>query len=145
VIDFLFFALYAVAVRLTNGAVIPAIAFLVSSIIFYIDGNIIYSHLVYAVIYLALIPFAKTPVAFGMLASSAINLLAALYFASPLYLDNYPLYFLIAMIGINTYILISIYRGLEDGELGGIYRNNYNCRVGNGNLHAFEKEGERRS
>ena len=144
-IDLLFFALYAVAVRLTNSAVIPAAAFLASSLIFYVDASILYRSIFYAVIYLALIPFAKTPVAFGMLASSAVNLLAALYFVSPLYLENYPLYFLIAMIGINTYILISIYRGLEDGELGGIYRNNYNCRVDNGNVHAFEKEGERRS
>ena len=144
-IDLLFFALYAVAVRLTNGAVIPAAAFLASSLIFYVDASILYRSIFYAVIYLALIPFAKTPVAFGMLASSAVNLLAALYFVSPLYLDNYPLYFLIAMIGINTYILISIYRGLPNGKLGDIYRNNYNCRLDIGDVQTFKKKSERRS
>ena len=144
-IDFLFFALYAVAVRITNSAVIPAIAFLLSSIIFYIDGNIINSHLGYAVIYLALIPFAKTPAAFGMLASSVVNLLAACYFVSSLYLENYTLYFLTAMIVINLYILISIYRGLPNGKLGDIHCNDYNCSLDIGNVQAFEKKSERRS
>ena len=143
-IDFLFFALYAVAVRITNSAVIPAIAFLLSSIIFYIDGNIINSHLAYAAIYLALAPFARTQIAFGMLASSTVNLLASCYFVSSLYLDNYPLYFLTTMIVINAYILISIYRGLPNGKLGDIYRNNYNCRLDIGDVQAFKKKSERR-
>jgi hypothetical protein len=142
--DLLFFALYAVAIRLTSSAVIPAIAFIVSSLISYIDASMVYSHLSYAVVYLALIPFAKTPIAFGMLASSTANILAACYFVSSLYLENYTLYFLTAMIVINLYILISIYRGLPNGKLGDIHRNNYNCRLDIGNVQAFEKKSERR-
>ena len=144
-IDLLFFALYAAAIRLTSSAAIPAIAFILSSLIYYVDASMIFRSVLYAVVYLALTPFAKTPIAFGMLASSVVNLLAALYFVSPLYLYNYPLYFLMAMIGINTYILISVYRGLPNGKLGGIYRNNYNCRVDIGNVQTFKEQGERRS
>ena len=144
-IDLLFFALYAVAIRLTSSAVIPAIAFIVSSLISYIDASMVYSHLSYAVVYLALIPLAKTPIAFGMLASSIANILAACYFVSSLYLDNYTLYFLTAMTVINAYILISIYRGLTNGKMGDIHRNNYNCRLGIGDVQIFKEQGERRS
>ena len=144
-IELLLFALYAVAVRLTNIAAIPAIAFIVSSLISYTSVNMAYSHLAYSVVYLALIPFVKTPIGFGMLASSIVNLFAACYFVSSAYLDNYTLYFLTAMIVINTYILISIYRGLPNGKLGDIHRNNYNCRLDIGNVQAFEKKSERRS
>ena len=143
-IDLLFFALYAAAIRITSSAVIPAIAFILSSLIYYVDADMIYRSMFYAIIYLVLTPFAKTPIAFGMLASSAINFLASCYFVSSLYLDNYPLYFLTAMIVINLYILISIYRGLPNGKLGDIHRNDYNCRLDIGNVQAFEKKSERR-
>ena len=143
-IDLLFFALYAVAIRLTSSAVIPAAAFLASSLIYYVDASMVYRSLSYAAIYLALTPFAKTPIAFGMLASSIVNLLASCYFVSSLYLENYTLYFLTAMTVINAYILISIYRGLTNGKLGDIHRNDYNCRLDIGNVQAFEKKSERR-
>ena len=144
-IDLLFFALYAVAIRLTSSAVIPAIAFIASSLISYVDADMVYSHLSYAVVYLALIPLSKTSIGFGMLASSIANILAACYFVSSLYIENYTLYFLTVMAVINAYILISIYRGLPNGKLGGIYRNNYNCRVDIGNVQTFKEQGERRS
>ena len=114
--DLALLAMYVAAVRFSKNAAVPCLAFIVTLAISFIDMPLFFTHALYAAVYLVSIPLSNIKVAFPMLASSVVNFLAAFYFVSPAYLVDFEVYFMTAMIVINLYILLTIFRGVKDGK-----------------------------
>jgi hypothetical protein len=116
IIDLILIGLYAIAVRFTMRALVPAIAF-VSTIAFsFIDMSQAAMHVGYAAIYLSLIPLSNTKVCMAMLLYPIVNTVSAGYFLSSFYLESFPVYFAVSMIVINLVILLTTSKGLKNGK-----------------------------
>ena len=136
IIDLILIGLYAIAVRFTGRALVPAIAF-VSTIAFsFIDMDYInyisaaisdflqvaqpdpqsIMHMGYAAIYLSLIPLSNTKVCMAMLLYPIVNSAAAGYFLSSLWLESFNVYFAGLMVVVNLAIIFTVFRGLKNGQ-----------------------------
>ena len=116
IIDLILIGLYAIAVRFTMRALVPAIAF-VSTIAFsLIDISQAALHVGYASIYLCLILLSNTKVALIMLLYPIVNAAAAGYFLSSLWLESFDVYFAVSMIVVNLAIIFTAFRGLKNGQ-----------------------------
>ena len=144
IIDLILIGLYAVAVRFTGRALVPAIAF-VSTIAFsFIDMSQAAMHVGCAVIYLILIPLSNTKVCMAMLLSAIVNAVSAGYFLSSFYLENFPVYFAVSMIVINLVILLTTFKGLKNGKYTDVDRVVLFRALGLGNLQTHSKTEKRR-
>ena len=162
--DLILIGLYAVAVRFTMRALVPAIAF-VSTIAFsFIDMDYInyisaaisdflqvaqpdpqsIMHMGYAAIYLSLIPLSNTKVCMAMLLYPIVNAVSAGYFLSSFYLENFPVYFAVSMIVINLVILLTTFKGLKNGKYTDVDRIVLFRALGLGNLQTHSKTEKRR-
>ena len=114
--DLILIGLYAIAVRFTRRALVPAIAF-VSTIAFsFIDTSQAELHMGYAVIYLCLILLSNTKVALIMLLYPIVNAAAAGYFLSSFWLESFNVYFAVLMVVVNLAIIFTVFRGLKNGQ-----------------------------
>lgn len=77
-------------------------------------------HISFSVVYLCLILLSNTRIAWGMLASATVNLVAAAYYLSDFYLSNDILYYAILMTVVNLCILLTIVKGIKNGELAAL-------------------------
>ena len=115
-VDLILIGLYAVAVRFTMRALVPAIAF-VSTIAFsFIGMSQVALHMGYASIYLCIILLANTKVALIMLLYPIVNAAAAGYFLSSLWLESFNVYFAVLMFVVNLAIIFTVFRGLKNGQ-----------------------------
>ena len=112
-IDSLLLVSYLVAALVTRRAIIPALAFALTQLVFVVVATGDVSHMGFLAVYLCLIPLSNTRVAWGMLLSAIVNFMAVAYFLSPLYLEGFALYFAILMTMVNLYILFTIFRSVK--------------------------------
>ena len=119
-IDVLLLISYLAAAFVTRSAIIPALAFAITQLVFVVvaTGNV--SHMGFLVVYLCLIPLSNTRVAWGMLLSAIVNFIAVAYFLSSFYLEGFELYFAVLMTMVNLYILFTIFRGVQNGVSSGV-------------------------
>ncbi len=164
IIDLILIGLYAIAVRFTGRALVPAIAF-VSTIAFsFIDMDYInyisaaisdflqvaqpdpqsIMHMGYAAIYLSLIPLSNTKVCMAMLLSAIVNAAAAGYFLSSFWLESFDVYFAVSMIVVNLAIIFTVFRGLKNGQSTNVDRVVLFRALGLGNLQTHSKTEKRR-
>ena len=121
-VDFALIGLYAIAVRFTRRALVPAIAF-VSTIAFsFIDISQAELHMGYVVIYLCLILLSNTKVALIMLLYPIVNVAAAGYFLISFRLESFNVYFAVLMIVVNLAIIFTVFRGLKNGQSNDVDR-----------------------
>jgi len=116
IIDLILIGLYAVAVRFTRRALVPAIAFVATIAFSFIGMSQVALHMGYASIYLCLILLANTKVATTMLLSAIVNVAAAGYFLSSLWLESFNVYFAVSMVVVNLAIIFTAFRGLKNGQ-----------------------------
>jgi hypothetical protein len=122
VIDLTLVAIYAIAIRYTVKAVVPSIAFILTINLSFTGMQQDVLHVAYAIMYLCLIPFATTKIAYGMLAYAVGNALAVGYLISSFWLENFTLYFAITMTVLNLVILLTIFKGFKNGQLDNVDR-----------------------
>lgn len=116
-IDWVLIAIYAIAAVYLRPAIIPLIAFTLTMMAGVLNIPQPFIHGIFIAIYLIAVPFSTVKIAWGMVASTIVNLFAVAYFLSPLRLDGFVLYFALAMTMVNLYILFTIFRGVKNGEL----------------------------
>mgnify|MGYP003676971081 CR=1 FL=1 len=136
IIDLILIGLYAIAVRFTRRALVPAIAFISTIAFRFIDVDCInyissaisdflqieqpnpqsIMHMGYAGIYLVLIPLANTKVCMAMLLSAILNAVTVGYFLSSFWLESFDVYFAVLMIVVNLAIIFTVFRGLKNGQ-----------------------------
>ena len=115
--DYIFIIAYVFAAGFIAGGVVPAIAFSLTMLLTMFDMSGFALHAGFSVIYLMLIPLSNIRIAWGMLISAVVNLLAAAYYLSSLFLSNDVLYFAISMIMVNLYILSTVFKGVKNGAM----------------------------
>ena len=143
VIDSVFIIAYLVMMRQSPTAFAPAIAFLLTSLIAYIDVSMILQHSIFIIIYTVCALFASAKIAYIMLVSTIINYITVVYFLFNLHIQNYENYFLTCMIIVNIIILYSIIKGVKNGS-DNIVDSSVFSRVFNLlNLQAHTKTGQR--
>ena len=136
----MFFVLYGLCALLSGRAVIPAIAFILTLSLSFINIPPIYLHSIYAAVYLLLIPASSIKVAWLMLCSSGVNALAIYYFLSPFYFDAFVLTFSTIMIVLNWGILFTIFKGIKGGESYNVSGSTSDRVMDIFNLPTFKKE-----
>tara|TARA_R110000851_G_scaffold235958_1_gene388530 strand:+ start:323 stop:781 length:459 start_codon:yes stop_codon:yes gene_type:complete len=122
VIDLTLVAIYAMAIRCTVKAVVPSIAFILTITLSFVDIPQDVLHVAYAAVYLLLVPFATTKIAYGMLAYAVGNAVTVGYLISSFWLESFALYFAIEMTVLNLVILITIFKGFKNGQLDNVDR-----------------------
>ena len=115
-VDLILIGLYAIAVRFTGRALVPALAFVATIAFSFMDMSQAALHVVYASIYLCLILLANTKVALIMLLYPIVNAAAAGYFLSSLWLESFNVYFAVSMVVVNLAIIFTVFRGLKNGQ-----------------------------
>ena len=115
-IDSVFIIAYLVMMRQSPLAFAPAIAFLLTSLIAYLDISMILQHSIFIIIYTVCALFASAKIAYIMLVSTIINYITVVYFLFNLHIQNYETYFLTCMIIVNIIILYSIIQGVKNGS-----------------------------
>jgi hypothetical protein len=126
VIDVLLILGYLLAFRFTRLATMPAVAFLLTVLISFLPFEMVSQHILFILVYLGCALLAPTKIAYAMIASTIVNLLATAYFLSDklptnyflsnLYLSNYSYYFASCMVVVNLCILFTIIRSGKSGE-----------------------------
>jgi glycerol-3-phosphate acyltransferase PlsY len=116
VIDLLLILGYLLASRFTRLAYMPAVAFLVTVLISFLPLEMVTQHILFILIYLCCALLSSTKIAYAMLASTVVNVLATAYFLSSFYIDNYSYYFAFSMTVVNLCILFTIIRSGKSGE-----------------------------
>jgi hypothetical protein len=122
VIDLTLIAFYAIAIRYTVKAVAPSVAFILTIALSFVDLPQDVLHVAYAAVYLCLAPFAVSKIAYGMLAYAVGNAVTVGYLISSFWLENFTLYFAITMTVLNLVILLTIFKGLKNGQLDNVDR-----------------------
>ena len=115
-VDLILIGLYAIAVRFTGRALVPALAFVATIAFSFMDMSQAALHVVYASIYLCLILLANTKVALIMLLYPIVNAAAAGYFLSSFWLESFNVYFAVLMFVVNLAIIFTVFRGLKNGQ-----------------------------
>ena len=116
-IDLLLILGYLLAVRFTRLAIMPAVAFLLTVLMSFLSFGMIAQHILFILVYLCCALRSSAKIAYAMIASSVVNLLAVAYFLSNLYIDNYSYYFAFIMTMVNLCILFTIFRSGKSGNL----------------------------
>jgi hypothetical protein len=114
--DLALVCVYLIMIRVSVLAVAPAMAFLLTVLIANIDMSMIIQHSLFIVVYTTFALFASHRIGYAMLTSSVVNCFCVAYFVFPVYLENYESYFLAAMIAINSIILLTILKGIKNGD-----------------------------
>jgi hypothetical protein len=115
-VDLLLLVAYTALCFKYKAAIVPLLAFSATVIIGSEVSTPIITHAGFAIMYLLLTPLASTRVLWGMLASAVVNFIAACYYFSNVYLEYDTVYFMVLMIMINLYILLTIFTGVKDGK-----------------------------
>ena len=115
-IDSVFIIAYLVMMRRSPTAFAPAIAFLLTALIAYLDVSMILQHSIFIIVYTVCALFASAKIAYIMLVSTIINYITVVYFLFNLHIQNYETYFLTCMIIVNIIILYSIIEGVKNGS-----------------------------
>ena len=115
-IDLLLILGYLLASRFTRLAYMPAVAFLLTVLISFLPLEMVTQHIIFILIYLCCALLSSTKIAYAMLTSTVVNVLATAYFLSSFYIDNYSYYFAFSMTVVNLCILFTIIRGGRDGD-----------------------------
>ena len=115
-IDSVFIIAYLVMMRQSPTAFAPAIAFLLTALIAYLDVSMILQHSIFIIVYTVCALFASAKIAYIMLVSTIINYITVVYFLFNLHIQNYETYFLTCMIIVNIIILYSIIEGVKNGS-----------------------------
>ena len=144
VIDLILIAIYAIAIRCTVKAVVPSVAFMLTIALSLADIPQDLRHVVYAAIYLCLIPLANAKIAFGMLAYAVGNVVTIGYLISSFWIENFAFYFAITMTVLNLVILLTIFKGFKNGQLDDVDRVVLFRALDLFNLQAYTKISERR-
>jgi hypothetical protein len=116
VIDLLLILSYLLAFRFTRLATMPAVAFLLTVLISFLPFEMVSQHILFILVYLGCALLSSTKIAYAMLASTVVNLLATAYFLSNLYISDYSYYFAFCMAVVNLCILFTIIRSGKSGE-----------------------------
>mgnify|MGYP003629691371 FL=1 len=115
-IDLLLILGYLLASRFTRLAYMPAVAFLLTVLISFLPLEMVTQHIIFILIYLCCALLSSTKIAYAMLTSTVVNVLATAYFLSSFYIDNYSYYFAFCMTVVNLCILFTIIRSGKSGE-----------------------------
>ena len=115
-IDLLLILGYLLASRFTRLAYMPAVAFLLTVLISFLPLEMVTQHIIFILIYLCCALLSSTKIAYAMLTSTVVNVLATAYFLSSFYIDNYSYYFAFSMTVVNLCILFTIIRSGKSGE-----------------------------
>jgi hypothetical protein len=141
--DIALVCVYLILIRVSVLAVAPAIAFLLTVLIANIEMGMILQHSLFVVVYTVCAIVASSKIGYAMLLSTVINCLCVAYFVFPMHLDNYEAYFLVVMTTVNLIILLTILKGVKDGDF---YRFNASIFSRFFNLHnlpTHTKAGQR--
>ena len=141
--DIALVCVYLILIRVSVLAVAPAIAFLLTVLLSSIEMSMILQHSLFIVVYTVCALFASSKIGYAMLLSTVINCLCVAYFVFPVYLENYESYFLAAMIAINSIILLTIIKGVKNGDSNRINTSLFSRFFNLHNLSTHTKAGQR--
>jgi hypothetical protein len=141
--DIALVCVYLILIRVSVLAVAPAIAFLLTVLLSSIEMSMILQHSLFIVVYTVCALFASSKIGYAMLLSTVINCLCVAYFVFPVYLENYESYFLAAMIAINSIILLTIIKGVKNGDSNRINTSLFSRFFNLHNLQTHTKAGQR--
>jgi hypothetical protein len=114
--DIALVCIYLIMIRVSVLAVAPAIAFLLTVLISDIEMGMVLQHSLFIVVYTVCALTASYKIGYAMLTSAVVNCLCVAYFIFPVYLDNYEGYFLYSMTVVNLVIILTILKGVTDGD-----------------------------
>jgi hypothetical protein len=141
--DIALVCVYLILIRVSVLAVAPAIAFLLTVLIANIEMGMILQHSLFIVVYSVCAMFASSRIAYAMMRSTVINCLCVAYFVFPVYLENYESYFLASMVLVNIVIIISIIKGVKNGDSDRINTSLFSRFLNLHNLPTHTKAGQR--
>ena len=141
--DIALVCVYLVMIRVSVLAVAPAIAFLLTVLLSSIEMSMILQHSLFIVVYTVCALFASSKIGYAMLLSTVINCLCVAYFVFPVYVENYESYFLAAMIAVNSIILLTIIKGVKNGDSDRINTSIFSRFFNLHNIPTHTKAGQR--
>ena len=141
--DIALVCVYLVMIRVSVLAVAPAIAFLLTVLLSSIEMSMILQHSLFIVVYTVCALFSSSKIGYAMLLSTVINCLCVAYFVFPVYVENYESYFLAAMIAVNSIILLTIIKGVKNGDSDRINTSIFSRFFNLHNIPTHTKAGQR--
>jgi hypothetical protein len=141
--DIALVCVYLILIRVSVLAVAPAIAFLLTVLIANIEMGMILQHSLFVVVYTVCAIVASSKIGYAMLTSTVVNCICVSYFVFPAYSSNYEAYFSYGMLVVNALIIVTIIKGVKNGDANRINTSLFSRFFNLHNLPTHSKAGQR--